>query len=48
MQKLLQRKDSKVSQVKAWVEKFKEVGTIEAFKRFPSVDSGAKRMKNFF
>ncbi|MGN4125094.1 transposase [Lysinibacillus sphaericus] len=35
-----------VSQVKAWVKKFKEVGSIEAFNRLPSVGSGAKGVKN--
>ncbi|GED66115.1 hypothetical protein LFU01_45670 [Lysinibacillus fusiformis] len=42
MQKLRQWKDSKVSQVKAWGEKFKEVGIIEAFKWLPSVCSEAE------
>lgn len=35
-----------VSQVKAWVEKFKEIESIEAFNRLPSTGSGAKGVKN--
>ncbi|MFJ7954230.1 transposase [Lysinibacillus sp. NPDC096418] len=35
-----------VSQVKAWLKKFKEVGSIEAFNRLPSTGSGARGMKN--
>lgn len=35
-----------VSQVKAWVKKYKEVGSIEAFSRIPSMGSGAKGVKN--
>ncbi|QTB27596.1 helix-turn-helix domain-containing protein [Lysinibacillus sphaericus] len=34
------------SQVVAWVKKFKEVGSIEAFNRLPSAGSGAKGVKN--
>ena len=35
-----------VSQVKAWVKKFREVESIEAFNRLPSTGSGAKGVKN--
>lgn len=35
-----------VSQVKAWVKKFKEVESIEAFNRLPSTRPGAKGVKN--
>lgn len=35
-----------VSQVKAWVKKFKEIESIEAFNRLPSTGSGAKGVKN--
>lgn len=35
-----------VSQVKAWVKKFKEMESIEAFNRLPSTGSGAKGVKN--
>ncbi|SCZ11713.1 Helix-turn-helix domain-containing protein [Lysinibacillus sp. TC-37] len=34
------------SQVVAWVKKFKEMGSIKAFNRLPSVGSGAKGVKN--
>lgn len=47
MQKIADRYEiHNVSQVKAWVKKFKEVGSIEAFNRAPSLGSGAKGMKN--
>ena len=35
-----------VSQVKTWVKKFKESGSIEAFNRQPSTGSGGKGVKN--
>lgn len=35
-----------VSQVKAWVKKYKEVGSIEAFNRITATGSGAKGVKN--
>ena len=35
-----------VSQVKDWMNKFKEVGSIKAFNRLPSKNSGAKGAKN--
>ena len=47
MQKIADRYEIRnVSQVKAWVKKFKEVGSIEAFNRLPSTGSGAKGVKN--
>jgi len=47
MQKIADRYEVRnVSQVKAWVKKYKEVGSIEAFERLPSVGSGAKGVKN--
>lgn len=35
-----------VSQVKAWVKKYKEVGSIEAFNRLSATGSGAKGVRN--
>ncbi len=47
MQKIADRYDIRnVSQVKVWVKKFKEIGSIEAFNRLPSTGSGAKGVKN--
>ena len=47
MQKIADRYGIRnVSQVKAWVKKYKEVGSIEAFNRLPSTGSGAKGVKN--
>ena len=34
------------TQVERWVQKYKEVGSIEAFERLPSSRSGAKGVKN--
>ncbi|MCP1144592.1 transposase [Lysinibacillus endophyticus] len=34
------------TQVERWVQKYKEVGSIEAFNRLPSSGSGAKGVKN--
>lgn len=34
------------TQVENWVKKYKEVESIEAFERIPSVGSGAKGIKN--
>ncbi|MEE3807219.1 hypothetical protein V2H29_09670 [Lysinibacillus fusiformis] len=47
MQKIAEKYEIRnVSQVKAWVRKFKEVESIEAFNRLPSSGSGAKGVKN--
>jgi transposase len=47
MQKIADRYEIRnVSQVKAWVKKFKELESIEAFNRLPSTGSGAKGVKN--
>ncbi|CAM3590053.1 Transposase [Marinicrinis lubricantis] len=47
MQKIADKYEIRnVSQVKAWVKKFKEVKSIEAFNRLPSTGSGAKGVKN--
>ena len=34
------------TQVERWVQKYKEVGSIEAFKRLPSPGAGAEGVKN--
>lgn len=47
MQKIADRYEIRnVSQVKALVKKYKEVGSIEAFNRIASTGSGAKGEKN--
>ncbi|QIC49610.1 transposase [Lysinibacillus sphaericus] len=47
MQKIAEKYEIRnVSQVKVWVRKFKEVGSIDAFNCLPSAGSGSKGVKN--